>query len=264
MAEDNTALKVALWIGALGLGALGIWRLTKNPYIWEGGLLTSGRRTNPTDSAGNYYRSNRWTHRSFVRGEWWIVDGQSVFADQDIGDQGHESLAIDGMFGDLVDAQRQILQAKLDEMDPDSDEAIDVQEEIDALDEYESNESYGASTAYFNADISHEAMLEALSDPPDGADREEVLRDIGKEPRFAYIKHWGAIMAHGSDFSAWVIGESEIRAIQDFLAEEAEEEAMTDPDAEITIEQLSDHRDVSIPLPEFMAIKYPKQLWSAG
>lgn len=38
-----------------------------------------------------------WYKRAQLRGEWWIIDSQAVFADSDIGDMGHEGYVIDSV-----------------------------------------------------------------------------------------------------------------------------------------------------------------------
>lgn len=50
----------------------------------------------------NWYKKAQWGSGG-LRGEWWFRDGRADFADQDIGDDGHASMAIDSARHEIAD-----------------------------------------------------------------------------------------------------------------------------------------------------------------
>lgn len=55
-----------------------------------------------TQHAARVLESDGGNDGSSIRGEWWIVDGQAQFADQDVGEMGHEGMAIQRITGELL------------------------------------------------------------------------------------------------------------------------------------------------------------------
>jgi hypothetical protein len=157
-------------------------------------------------------------------GEWWIDDsGYASFADIDIGEQGHESIAVDYLL--------------------DKDVLI---ERLELGDEYKSDE-YGASSIYFNENIPDDVGIEAIG----GVER---WNDLKRDERLAYMKHGRAIHVVGLNFGVWVLDDNSIRRIQDFISEEFEDQLR--PDHEIWIEEHSKGGQFSMPVGEFLEIKH--------
>lgn len=180
--------------------------------------------------------------RTYVRGEWWIdLDGEPVFADQDIGEAGHEKIAADSML-DL-----EVLVAGLLE------EGLLTEEEADDYLEGD----YGAAALFFTKNIPDEIGIAA-------ARSEERWRDLKKDVRMAYAKHEGAILAINTEFFAWEVTAKTIKAIQSFIEGEVYEQGAnisTLEDSDICVEEASTKRYACLPASEFLLVKYPRQLF---
>ena len=177
--------------------------------------------------------------KDFIRGEWWIdSSGESMFADIDIGDEGHEAIAINQLLDKdlLIDG---LLEAGL----------IDE----DKADEYRDGE-YEASNVYFLENIPEEVGIAA-------AGSKEDWDDLQLDSRVAYMKHEGAIQAIGTDFAAWEVTDTTIEAIQGFIFEQTGGETLDDASTEMCIEEYKTSRTVCLPVMEFLTLKTTKELW---
>ena len=43
-----------------------------------------------------------WYKKSQVRGEWWLIDGEAVYADGDVGDMNHEAYVVDSIIRNYI------------------------------------------------------------------------------------------------------------------------------------------------------------------
>jgi hypothetical protein len=181
--------------------------------------------------------SGRWA--SVIRGEWWIdSSGQALFADQDIGEAGHEILAADYLL------DKDALLEGLKERYP---------EEAERLENDYGGDEAGASAIFFNENVPDDIGAAA-------AGNMQKWHDIKKDVRLAFVKYDNAIMAINTDFWVWVLNDDAISRIQGFIIEEAEEISPQSTD-EVTIEEASTKKNNSMPIGEFLGIKYPAQFW---
>ncbi len=182
---------------------------------------------------GLFYKIATWG--DYIRGEYWIdLNGFSLFADIDIGEAGHESIAIDQML------DKDILIEGL------SEESLLTEE---AIKEYEDDES-GASYIFFTENIPDNIGIEA-------AGSKERWDDLKKDARLAYAKHEGAIAVVNENFYCWNLTNKTINAIQDFLFENYDPL----PTSDIVIEEGFSGKYARIPIKDFITIKHPGELW---
>jgi GNAT superfamily N-acetyltransferase/8-oxo-dGTP pyrophosphatase MutT (NUDIX family) len=168
--------------------------------------------------------------KDVVRGEWWITpDGSSEFADQDVGEAGHEAIAVRHYLNKYEDELKE-------ELDPDAD--------LDALTEM-----------YFGNGISDE-VGERVMGP--------IWQELKADARLTYAKHEGMILAINTSFAAYTVTNQTIKAIQDFLGERLSEfgDDVTG-DTEMTVEEFSTGKSHSISISDFLGLKYAAQLWKA-
>lgn len=140
-----------------------------------------------------------------IRGEYWIMDGDVVFADGDIGDMNHEGYARDS-------AARRVLDA----FGADSDEEfIDEQtfseSVIEALndDGVPANESNWAAVAREYLRKNEDAkMLEACFDCVYGRTEKNLTPDA----RSVAVQYFGWIWCRGNSFSIWTYDHAKILA----------------------------------------------------
>lgn len=195
--------------------------------------------------ANVFYKLSGWD--DYIRGEWWIdLDYGAEYADQDVGESGHETIAIDNLLNKdlLLDYLKEYYAQEIENKE-------DLQQELDRLEEY-SSDDYGSSTIYFNEIVPDSVGVQLVG--------QELWADIKKDVRMAYAKHRGAIMVINSNFYAWTISKRTISVMQDFLWEifsHSEEEIK----GEMTIEEgkSSQHRTMSIS--DFLQIKQPGEIW---
>lgn len=173
-----------------------------------------------------------------VSGEWWLTqDGDILYADQDIGEQGHEAIAIDHLL------DKDIL------IDGLLDEGVITAAEAKEL---ESDDIF-SSHIFFTLDVPSSVGQAA-------ADSAQVWDDIKKlGAREAFMKHQGAIMAIGSAFTAWRVTPKTIRAIQNFVLEETGEEPNLN--MTLTIERvLPTQKYTMVDWAEFQFVEKPSEL----
>ena len=199
---------------------------------------------------------NPWkpTWKDFIKGEWWIDKfGQSMFADQDVGQDGHESIAIDVMLDKevLIDGLIAYYEAQSEE----EAQQYDNESKIEELQELRNNDDVQSSQIYFNEMIPDDVGIAA-------AGSKRVWEDIENDARKAYAKHEGAIQVVGTNFTAYKVTPGTIKAIQSFILDQAEFEKVDDTDTVIGVEQIEPHKYASIPVAEFLTIKRPIDLWS--
>jgi hypothetical protein len=168
-----------------------------------------------------------------VRGEWWISEsGEAEFADQDVGEAGHERIALQHFFGDHFDEFAEALEAK----------GKKIQETDDLLELW----------AFGELD---DAMVDEIMGP-------ELHKEIKDDVRMAYAKRKGAILAIDTNFAAYKITNKTIQAIQKFLEEQLGQfNESVDGDTEMMVEEYSTNKSKSISISDFLGLKYAAQLW---
>lgn len=194
--------------------------------------------------------AGRWG--DIITGEWWITPyGQSEYADQDVGDVGHEMVAADYMIDKelLLDYLKDYWKEQLDNGEIDEQE---YKEQIDDLSSYYSDE-VNASHVFFNVFIPEEVGAKVVGS-------QDKWRDIKSDIRLAFAKYDGAIMVINTSFYVWEITEDSINKIHNFIFEQIENEEIN-KNAEIIIEEASTKRRVLVDLDQFLMIKYPAELW---
>lgn len=194
--------------------------------------------------------SGRWG--SIITGEWWITPyGEAEYADQDVGDVGHEIIAANYMIDKelLLDClkdywKEQFSNGEIDEQEYD--------EQIDDLSTYYSDEA-NAGYVFFNVFIPDEIGAKVVGSV-------DKWRDIKSDIRLAFAKYEGAIMVINTSFYAWKVTEDSINKIHSFIYEQISDEEIN-KDATITIEEASTKKNVTVELDEFLTMKYPSELW---
>ena len=181
--------------------------------------------------------------KEFIRGEYWITeDGNSEFADSDVGEKSHEYIAIEHMLNgeELLEALKEY-----NNRQEDSEDKIDLKEYEDFGDEY----SLGA-TLFFNVKIPDEVGEKVVG--------KEIWSDLKKDVRLAYAKHKGAIHVIDNNFAAYKITAKSIKNIQDFIYDQIEEK---EPKGEVVIEEFLTKKDITLEVNDFLNIKHPSELW---
>lgn len=178
------------------------------------------------------------THGGFIRGEWWITnDGEVLFADQDIGEEGHEAIALRYLIDSEVLADELLKRGLI------------AEDDVDMIMEY------GAGVVLAGMKIPGSVGVKAAG--------EQVWKDIiDMGPREAFMKHHNAIMVVGESFYVWKVTEKSINAIQNFIFEEADGEDLN-PKTSVYVEQVTPHKYSDMPWGEFQFIKKPSEMvWS--
>jgi hypothetical protein len=193
------------------------------------------------------------TWGGLIRGEWWLnEDGSSEFADIDIGEKGHEAIAIDSMIDKDI-----VLDELLEKYKKEFEDGVIDEEELtyylNQIEEYSNNDQIDSSFLFFEMGIPDEIGMKAVKSP-------EMWKDIKYDARQAYSKYYGAIRVINNSFSTYKITDKTIEAIKDFLFQEADD-LIEESDQEIEVEEDSTGNYISIPVKDFLEIKYPGQLW---
>lgn len=174
----------------------------------------------------NWYKKAQWGSGS-LRGEWWFRDGRADFADQDIGDNGHASMAIDSARHEIADYyyfllkehSKELSQIGLDEtgLPPSSsrrgwDEAENIRESYKNLIDHASEHGSNVDDRILN-----ELVAKYGSECIDAA-----LREDGNAARMWGLKQ-GWIRVLGNYLEVWQLNDSTLRDIVRGLWEAYEE-----------------------------------------
>lgn len=179
-------------------------------------------------------KSQRWG--DIIRGEWWLTDYGSEFADQNVGDVGHEAIALDN----LIPKEKLIEELK--------SYYSDDEEVLNQLDDIYDEE--GSCSIINKFDVPVEVVEKVVGSA-------EKWKEIIDDPRLAFAKYHCAVLVINSSFYAWEVTKETINKISNFLFEESD----VTSDSEITVEEASTKRYVSLPIKDFIEIKNPGQLW---
>lgn len=252
---DDKTKNALLTAGSVVCGLLG---------LAAAGLSAAGGSTAPKRNPG---RRASW--RDFIRGEWWLLDGEELYADQDIGDDGHESLAIDHMLDKdaLVSGLVEHWEGLLDSED--EDVVSDAEEKLKQIQDYDLESSeYNAGNVYALVAVPDEVGIASVTvhSATSGASAEQIWEDtVELGVRSAFAKHYGAVMAHDRDFTAWKVDDEVLERIREFILGQAAEQGDAepdDPDTEISIEEASTNRTAYTPVANFLTIRHPRDLWA--
>lgn len=165
-----------------------------------------------------------------IRGEYWIIDGTTNFADGDVGDINHEGYALDHLRYKIADA-----------LGMDFGDMYDWDDEIENIPEAV-NEKLELGMEDF--DTSPSAVLELLKTHYDALDldREDLdyaFDEPGHDVRSYMAKRYGWIVCHGNSFAVWYLtrdaAEQIAEAVEEILWEEGAIEDDNDFDAELEI-----------------------------
>lgn len=200
------------------------------------------------------------TWKDYIRGEWWIDEyGESLFADVDIGEAGHEIIAIDSMLDKeiLADGVIKHYKAKLRKTKGADKKWVrdKIKDQIAETERYRNNDEMNASQIYLSQEIPEEAGIAA-------AGSKEAWEDLVRDARMAYAKHKGAILAVNRDFAAWQVTSKTIEGIQGFILEQSGGEEIEDKSTEMCVEEHETQRTVCMPVMEFLTLKHPRDLWA--
>jgi len=202
------------------------------------------------------YAPNPAQWSDFIRGEYWIDEtGGSEFADIDIGDKGHEAIALDVMI------DKDVLIDKLIEYyeEQEDDERYAVEDDIAELEAMRDDE-VDASTVYYH--VSH-WVPDEIGIAAVGGDK-QLWEDIDQDPRLAYAKHFGAIQVVDTNFTTWKITKETLDNIIEFLVEMlgGEDELASHATERVWIEEVSTNRSAGPTVSELLNMKSARDLWA--
>jgi hypothetical protein len=158
-------------------------------------------------SYGQDVNDSRWG--SVISGEWWITDYGAEYADQDIGDQGHEAIAVNNLFdaNAALDAAKESLQN-----DPENEDLEYLVEQI----KENMSEEWGSSSVFFNVNIPDEIGIQAVDNP-------QIWFELKKDPRIPFMKYSKAIRVINNAFEVYTLNTNQIKQIKDFIKENIDE-----------------------------------------
>jgi len=185
-----------------------------------------------------------------VRGEWWITKDGAEFADGDIGDAGHELIAISTILPDR-DAVVEAIVQSVREGKWVPDWVPRLQEGAGA--DYENG---GAQVWYEYGHYINEEQGTAL------VGSLEVWKALKKQDaRYVFARYYGAIRVINRQFELWELTADAIHAIQEFLYDQASGEDMTGGDQEICLEEIKTQNYTCVAIDEFLTAKHPRDVW---
>jgi len=206
----------------------------------------------------------------YIRGEYWLnPDGSSDYADGDLGDKGHESIAAEAILGNKSFELEQAfinyfknVQATADptefqsELRTYKDYFPQGSQDIEEFSLNNSSMDGSAGDIFWSPGIPH-PVGEAVFGV-------EGWNEINEDIREYYMKHFGTAHVIDNNFGVWLLTPKLIEAIKDFLYERASENGEEENlDGTINIEEISTRRWASdIEVAEFMNMKYPGQVFA--
>jgi len=186
---------------------------------------------------------SRWG--SIISGEWWLTDYGPEFADSDIGDQGHEAIAVNHLF----DSEAALYEIdELLEKEPQNEDLLELKEDI----KNNMSEEYGSSSVFFNVNIPDNIGIKTVDNP-------EIWYELKKDPRIPFMKYKGAIRVLGNSFEVYILNDEQLKTIKSFLAEQIDE---SDMEGEIFIEQINPQKSQSHRVIDFINfVDKPQDAW---
>lgn len=184
--------------------------------------------------------------RDYVKGEYWLSAYGKEFADIDVGEAGHEMIAVDR----LIDGEEML--AALKEWNRQHIEDNETDLVVD-LGEYADRElDVSGAEIYFNIRIPDSVGIEVCG--------HDLWFDIKKDARFAYMIHENAIMAIGLNFAVWKLDDKSIDIIQDHIYEELQEQE-ENLSGHLTIDEYSTRKHNTIEVNDFLNMKQSGEVW---
>jgi hypothetical protein len=161
-----------------------------------------------------------------LRGEWWIIDGGAQFADQDVGEMGHEGMAIQRITNDLLDA-------------------LDIRGNGESilLSEYES-EIEGVVEPHEGEEftVALTRWLKENADPDTASNAEEMVNiawsGCGDAREYA-LEHWGWQRVKGNTAETYTLTQEDLGNLSSGLGDVRDEEGVTDEEFEFDIYVMS-------------------------
>jgi hypothetical protein len=152
---------------------------------------------------------------SELRGEFWLIGGQAVFADGDVGDINHEGLVIQQMLGELVDEVNSEIGSQID---AEIAELATVEHEIYKYLSQESEENV-------DADQVEEFILETI-----GFDKDKFDVVLGKVDARDYgLKNLGWVRVKQENVQTYTLTPEQMKDIARGLADAYNDEVDTHP-----------------------------------
>jgi len=157
------------------------------------------------------------TKLSNVRGEFWIIEGNAIYCDSDIGDIGHEGYVLDTIRNEIMDdpeesfttweqrVAQEILEEKIENI-------IDPQLKQNLINEYKDN-----IVPFILEYIENEGVVDA---------KEKLLLLFGRgDPREYAMKKWGWKRLMNDNVETWTLTPKDIKNISNGLYDAYDEEA---------------------------------------
>jgi hypothetical protein len=198
---------------------------------------------------------------NFIRGEYWIDQyGEAQYADLDVGEKGHEAIALDLMLDKeaLVDGLIEYYESP--QALEDGWQQEEIPEKVSELAWLRDSDDVDPSHVYAQEQnvISDEVGAAAT----DGGKR--VWDVLKNDARLAYAQHTGAIAVVDRNFYAWRVTKDTIENILYFLQEQlgGEDEFIAARNEMIWIEEGSKGRTTGVTLGKLMDLETPGELWS--
>jgi hypothetical protein len=186
-----------------------------------------------------------------IRGEYWVTDSGTWFADGDVGDVNHEGYAMDMARRKILDLFGQESQHEFCDEDEFEELVIEGLEEEGVI--FEPEDWLQATERYI---VEH----------TEEKDREQALAELeaasGRgDARYTAVKYWGWIWVRGNHFSIWKYDRHELlSAVNDVISEEdTGVESLDWSDFEITVGEESTQKHFSITVGELESGRTPSK-----
>lgn len=154
-----------------------------------------------------------------LRGEFWLIGGQAVFADGDVGDMNHEGMVIQQMLGELVDEVNSEIGSRISEDYPDLTE---IEHEIEKYLDKDVDKD-DTETPHPERDQIHEFILETI-----GFDKDKFDVVLGRVDARDYgLKNLGWVRVKQENVQTYTLTPEQMkeiaRGLYDAYNEEIEE-----------------------------------------
>jgi hypothetical protein len=210
----------------------------------------------------------RWS--DYITGEYWILpSGGSEYADQDVGEAGHEKVALenlvdqDVLFNGLIKHYNRLSRQHI----PGTPEYEALAELLDKIHRYiQDDEQFALLWDLLQQQKEGRGVVPSEIGAASVDDNQEVWDLLVQDPRWAFART-GAILVINNNFAAWKINDESIKRIQDFILDQAFEAGDLDPedvsllDGDATIEEYATGEFVTLPINDFLTHKHRRDFW---
>ncbi len=156
-------------------------------------------------------------YRIAQHGEWWIIDGSAVYADQDTGDIGHEAYVVDSLRREIAEFMDYYFDAEYYDWDEVKVSIVSNLVQRYKIDGDELIEKYGddyIDQIPYNSDIFDSIAVEY------GVDKEKIdIADGSGDARDYGMKKLGWKRVHGQYIQTYTMTQSDLRSIANGLAD---------------------------------------------